>query len=116
MSAKPISDTLRMLRGGAFVSEAGEKFAEVVKMVDETGAAGKLTITLDIKKAGAALQVTAKVTDKTPEAAPETDLFWATHDGNLSLNNPAQRNLQFGEVPKQAAEVIDPATGEIRAA
>ena len=57
--SKPITDTLRMLQGGAFNHDAGEKLAGLVKGVEETGRAGKLTITIDIKKAGAAVQVLA---------------------------------------------------------
>ena len=96
--AKPISDVLRMLQGGAFNDQCGEKLAEIIKGVEDTGKAGKLTITLDLKKAGAALQVLARVTDKTPEELPDADLFWATVEGNLSVDNPAQRKLDLQPV------------------
>ena len=97
--AKPITDTLRLLQGGAFTAECGEKFAEIVKGVDETGKPGKLTITIEVKKAGGALQVLARVTDKTPEDLPEADLFWPTTEGNLSVDNPSQRKLDLQPVP-----------------
>lgn len=96
--AKPITDTLRMLQGGAFNAECGERFADMLKGVEETGKAGKLTITIDVKKAGAAVSVLAKVTDKTPEEQADADLFWATVEGNLSLDNPAQRKLDLQPV------------------
>lgn len=97
--AKPLTETLRMLQGGAFNVNAGELLAAMVKAVEETGKAGKLTITLDIKKAGGALQVTAKATDKTPEEAPESDLFWSTVEGNLTVQNPNQQSLNLQPVP-----------------
>jgi len=53
---KSFTDTLRMLQGGAFVDQCTETMAELVKQCDETGKPGKLTITLDLKKAGGALQ------------------------------------------------------------
>lgn len=72
--ARPIFDTLRMLHGGMFLDECSEKLAEAVKQVDETGKAGKLTITLDLKKNGGAINVLAKVTNKVPESAPDAAL------------------------------------------
>lgn len=107
MSAKPITDTLRLLQGGTFIDQCTDKLAGIVKSVDETGKAGKLTITLDIKKQNGALSVLAKVTDKTPEAAPDADLFWPTVEGNLSTENPSQRKLQFGEVDRNTGEILN---------
>ena len=104
--AKPISETLKMFQGGDFNIKAGELFASVLRGVEDTGKAGKLTITLDVKQQNGAVSVLAKVTDKTPEALPDADLYWTTPDGNLTLRNPAQRDLDLRQV--------DPSTGEIR--
>jgi len=95
MSTRPITDTLRLLHGGLFLDTCSDLMAGVVRNVDETGKAGKLTITLDIKKVSGAISVLAKVTDKTPEKAPDADLFYATVEGNLSVNNPNQRQLDL---------------------
>lgn len=114
---RPITDTLRLLHGGLFIDECSDKLAEIVKGVDETGKAGKLTITLDLKKAGGAVAVLARVTDKTPEEVPDADLFWPTVEGNLSQSNPNQRSLDLREIesaPREVREVIDPKTGEIQ--
>lgn len=104
--AKPISETLKMFQGGDFNVKAGELFAAVLRGVEDTGKAGKLTITLDVKQQNGAVSVLAKVTDKTPEALPDADLYWTTPDGNLTLRNPAQRDLDLRQV--------DHSTGEIR--
>lgn len=94
---KPITDTLRLLNGGAFMDECAEKMAEAVRAVDETGKAGKVTITIDLKKAGGAISVVGKVTNKAPESPPDSTTLWATTEGNLSLQNPAQRQLEFAQ-------------------
>lgn len=104
--AKPISETIRMFQGGDFNIKCGELFASVLRGVEDTGKAGKLTITLDVKQQNGAVAVLAKVSDKTPEVAPDADLYWTTPDGNLSLRNPAQRDLDLRQV--------DQSTGEIR--
>lgn len=116
--ARPITDTLRMLHGGLFIENISDLFAGVVRSVDETGKAGKLTITLDIKKVGAAISVTAKATDKVPEKAPDSDLFYATVEGNLTVDNPNQRRLDLRMADGKPAEVrvVDPLTGEIKTA
>ena len=106
--AKPISETLRLFQGGDFNIKAGELFASVLRGVEDTGKAGKLTITLDVKQQNGAVAVLAKVTDKTPEVLPDADLYWTTPDGNLSLRNPAQRDLDL--------QTVDKGTGEIRSA
>lgn len=116
--AKPITDTLRMLQGGLFIDQCIDLFAAIVRGVEDTGKAGKLTITLDVKKVNAAVSVLAKVTDKVPEKAPDADLFYATVEGNLSIDNPAQRklDLRVAETPKAPARSVDPETGELRSA
>ena len=118
MSVKPITDTLRILQGGVFLDTCSDMLADVVKSVDETGKAGKLTITLDLKKSGGALAISAKVTNKTPEAKPDEDLLWPTIEGNLSIDNPNQRklDLRVADAPKREVRNVDPETGEIRTA
>lgn len=118
MSIRPITDTMRRLHGGTFLDECSEKLASVVRSVDETGKAGRITITLDIKKQNGALSVLAKVTDKTPEPAPDADLFWPTVEGNLSLDNPNQRRLDLRSVEERPKEVrdADPERAEPRTA
>src|SRR5258706_3598690 len=119
MSVRPITDTLRLLQGGVFLDLCSEKLAESVKAVDETGKAGKLTITLDLKRASGAIAITAKVTNKVPEDKADDDLLWPTVEGNLSLDNPNQQKLDLRQVEtKPAAEreirSVDSGTGEIR--
>lgn len=104
--AKPISETLRMFQGGDFNIRCGEMLAGILRGVEDTGKSGKLTIVLDVKANNGAVAVLAKVTDKTPERQPDADLYWTTPDGNLSVQNPAQQQLDLRNV--------DRATGEIR--
>jgi len=120
MSVRPITDTLRKLQGGIFIDQCSDLLAGIVKAVDETGKAGKLSITIDVKKTGATGSVLAKVTDKTPEKTPEKtpdpDMFWPTVEGNLSEHNPNQRNLDLrvADSGKGKVQTVDPETGEIR--
>jgi hypothetical protein len=104
MSVKPIVDTLRLLHGGTFLDKCSEELASAVKAVDETGKPGKVTITLELKKMGGAMSVLANVTSKQPEPKPDSDMFWPTVEGNLSLNNPNQRSLDLRPVNTQPAE------------
>lgn len=95
---RTIAEVFGTLHGGTFADECADELKQLVRKVDETGKAGKLTITLDLKKAGGALSIDAKVTSKTPEPKADADLLWATVEGNLSLQNPAQRNLDLQDV------------------
>jgi hypothetical protein len=122
---KPITHTLAKLQQGLFVDTCSDLFAQVLRMVEETGKAGKLTITLDVKKVNALVSILAKVTDKTPEKAPDADMFYLTEDNDLSVENPKQRRLDLrvaetkrevrGEqTPERALrESIDPVSGEV---
>lgn len=119
MSIRPITSTLALLQGGVFLELCSTKLAEVVQAVDETGKAGKLTITLDLKRASGAIEIVAKVTNKAPEEKPDSDLMWATVEGNLSQDNPSQRKLDLRQVEAPKAESrevrsVDTGTGEIK--
>ena len=114
--SKPITDTLRLLQGGTFLDQCSDKLAAMVKSVDETGKAGKLTITLELKKQNGAVSLLAEVTDKTPKLRPDADLFWPTVEGSLSVENPNQRTLQFGKVDKSTGEILPANRGQATSA
>lgn len=102
---RTLTETFAMLHGGTFTDECSEELKTLVKSVDQTGKPGKLTITLDIKKAGGALSLTANVTSKVPEPKPDADMFWATVEGNLSLSNPAQQSLDLKSIDAPIREL-----------
>ncbi len=116
--AKPIFETLRLLQGGNLLEDASDQLAALVKGVDETGKAGKLIITLALKKSAGAIEIVASVTNKTPEPKPDSDLMWPTVEGNLSVENPNQRKLDLRVAELKRADVrsVDQDTGEIRSA
>lgn len=118
MSTRPITDTLRLLNDGMFLDECSEAMAALVKGVDDTGKAGTLTIKLALKKSGGAIELIPTVTAKTPEPKPDSTLLWATVEGNLSVDNPAQRklDLKVAEKPSTPVRSIDQDTGEIKTA
>lgn len=106
MSARPITDTLRLLDGGAFLDLASDKLAALVKGVDETGKGGKLVLTLDVRRvSGGAMSITPYVTTKVPEAKPDGTLLWPTVEGNLSVDNPHQQKLDLRAVEAPRAEL-----------
>ena len=116
---KPLAYALSLLKNGALNQEAGDLLAGIVKAVEETGKPGKLTLTIAVSRQGAALSVLGTVTDKTPEEKPLPDLFWSTTEGHLTTQNPNQRSLDLQVVPEKradAAQHIDPSSGEIRTA
>lgn len=107
MSVRPITDTLRLLDGGAFLDRCSDDLAALVKAVEATGKTGKLSITLDLKTLGnGAISITPKVNAALPEPKPDTTLLWATVEGNLTLDNPKQQRLDL--------RAVDMTTGELR--
>ena len=118
MATRPITDTLRLLQGGMLLDRASDELAALVKGVDDTGKPGQLTITLKLKKASGAIEIVADVKTKVPEQKPDSDLLWATVEGNLSVDNPSQRklDLRVAETKKVEVRTVDQDTGEIRQA
>jgi hypothetical protein len=106
MSVRPITDTLRLLDGGAFMDRCSDELATLVKAVEATGKTGKLSITLDLKTVGnGAVQITPKVNAAVPEPKPDTTLLWATVEGNLVIDNPSQQKLDLRQVETKPAEL-----------
>jgi len=110
VSVKPITDTLRLLDGGAFIDLASAKLAEAVRAVEETGKAGKVTITIDLKRSSSAIEVTPRVTCKVPEPKPDSTLLWATVEGNLTPANPNQQSLELRPVAAATTPLRTPET------
>ena len=81
---KPFTQTLIELRGGAVVEEATNELSSLVAMVRETGKAGRITVTVDVKpfaKVQDALEVTGKVVATLPKEKESAEVFFgqATH-------------------------------------
>lgn len=110
MALKPITETLRHVRGGLLINEASELLAEIVKAVEVTGKAGKLTIELQIKKLSrsGALEIIDKVTSKTPTEAPLTTMMYPTPEGNLITEDPRQQKLDLKTVRAVGAADVTP--------
>ncbi len=105
-NARPITDTLRHLRGGVFMDEASDALQELVRKVDETGKGGKIVIELTVRKISrtGAMEVADKITTKLPTEAPMTTLLFSTVDGNLVTEDPHQRKLDLKAVTVPNAE------------
>jgi len=105
--ARPITDTLRLLDEGAFLDHCSEQLAKLVRGVEETGKAGKLQLTLEVKRGTkGAMLIRPDCAVKVPEAKLEPTMLWATPEGNLTPDNPKQQKLDLRQV--------DPDTGELR--
>lgn len=101
---RPITDTLRRLRGGEFLDEASEALARVVQAVAERGGSGDLTIKLTVKRAAAgALTVIDKLSEKVPTARASETLMFSTPEGDLLTEDPRQQRLALRTV-EQATE------------
>lgn len=92
--AKPIHETLRHLMGGTFL--------DLVAAVDSTGKAGKITLTISIKKSTkAAMAVVGDIKMSKPTEAPDATLMFATPEGNLLTEDPRQQKLELKAVAAQ---------------
>jgi hypothetical protein len=104
MPIRPIFDTLRHLGGGTVMDDAAEKLADLVKLVDQTGKAGELTIKIGLRKATAgALALSGEVKVKKPAEPKVEALLFATPEGNLLTENPNQGKLDLKEVHRPSA-------------
>lgn len=94
---KPITDTMHHIGNGFFISSASEKLQELVKKVNESGKAGKIDLTINVKKLvkSGAMQITGKVKATMPADEPMETVLFATDDGALTPDNPHQQKLNL---------------------
>lgn len=95
--SKPITDTMHHIGNGFFISSASDKLSELVQKVNETGKAGKIDLTINVKKLvkNGAMQITGKVKATMPADEPMETILFATEDGGLSPDNPHQQKLNL---------------------
>lgn len=110
---RPITDTLRSLRGGVLIDEASEALSELVNAVMDSGKPGKLTLELTLTKASrnsGALVIRDKVTVKRPAEDAFETILYATPEGSLVTQDPKQAQLelrQVEEAPARPPKVIN---------
>lgn len=118
-SATPFAEVLHEIRGGTLHDELTEQLARVVEGVSATGKAGKVTLTLTVKKGPA--RGTVLLVDDLKQVVPvEKDgAIFYERDGILSTRHPNQPPLWPDEekrgpraVPARPANVDE--HGEIR--
>lgn len=101
---RPVLETLHHIQNGTFLAEAADQLAELVKAVDTTGKPGKLTLTINVRKAmHTALAIKGKVVVAMPPEAPLEALMFPTPEGNLLTEDPRQSKLPLAEAPRAAA-------------
>ena len=97
MAVKPFAETLRAMAGD-IPTEVALELQRVLLAVTETGKAGKVTLTIDVKpvtKMQGAVSMKGKVTATVPANDMES-VFFVTPEGNPSVNHPKQEQMQFG--------------------
>ena len=106
---RPITDTLRHIGGGVFIDTASDKLSELVAAVDASGKAGRIDLTISVKKAtrGGAMHITGKIKVTKPADEPMEAMLFATPEGNLVADDPHQQKLDL-KVASGATDV--PAT------
>ena len=104
-------DELKDLRGGELVDELTDAMAKLVLAVTEQRKAGSLTLKLSVRPMSAnsgVLVVADSVDVKLPQKAVDETLMFASPEGSLLAENPAQKKLDLKEAPPlTSGKVID---------
>ena len=101
--SKAFAVLLQDLRDSRTHAELTDKFAQLVKEVEQAGKSGSIVLTVKVAPASRAqpvdkviVQPTVKLVSPKPEAGE--DFFWLTDDAELSRNHPRQGDLPLREV------------------
>ena len=104
---KPFTEFFKQLDFGNLEGEATDALSDMVHACTETGKAGKLTITVNLKPIGGKagqVELAAEVSVKLPKPARGSTLMFATEDNNLQRENPKQQTLDGLRSADQEAE------------
>jgi hypothetical protein len=102
------SSTVSQIGHGDLIGQASYSLEELVKAVKETGKSGEMTVTLKIKPRGrdaGQVEVTGTVKVSSPINDIAPSMFFATDNGELLRDNPAQRQFPFGDEAQQPQSV-----------
>lgn len=90
MADNPFHKWLENLRGGDATVEWADQMAEVVQAVRNTGKAGSLTITLEVKPGGRTVKITDRLKSKLPTFDREQTIWFVDDEGQLFRHDPTQ--------------------------
>lgn len=96
---RTLSAVLLQLENGETHSEATDMLRELMAALEEAQAQrggkpkGKLTLEIEFKLEDGMVEATPTVKVSGPKLARRKTLFWLTPNNNLTLRNPAQREL-----------------------
>lgn len=93
---RPFADTLRDIRSGEALDELARHMQTLVNAVCETGKAGSLTLTIEVRpfeRGNGALVLRDIVKAKLPKIESKGTVLFATPEGNLQRNSPRQGDL-----------------------
>lgn len=102
---KAFAVILQDLRDGRTHAEMTEKFAQLVKEVEQSGKGGTIVLTVKVAPASRAqpidkviVQPSVKLNSPKPDVGE--DFFWIDDDSQLSRNHPRQGDLPLREAAK----------------
>lgn len=116
---KQFTDTINNLRRGSLAEELTVKLAELTGRCAETGRAGAITLTLQLKPGkGGQIEVFDDIKIKLPKEERGASIMWPTPEGSLVRDDPKQMTIELRPVATAPAaplrSIADPATGELR--
>jgi hypothetical protein len=105
---KPFNDTLVALRYGTLVEDLTKQMNELTAKCAETGRAGALTLTLQLKPGkGGQIEVFDDIKVKAPKEERGSSIFFVTPENNLTRDDPKQLSIE-------GLRTVDMETGELR--
>lgn len=108
MPARPFTDTIVALRFGTLNDDLTTRLHELTQKCVETGRAGVLTLTLQLKPGkGGQIEVFDDVKVKLPKEERGSSIMFATPEGNLQREDPRQMQID-------GLRTLDKDTGELR--
>ncbi len=110
--ARAFTKYLTEIDAGRFHAMVSNLFRDLVKAMDDrhhpgqNKVKGEFTLELKMELRDGILEVKPKVKIKAPEDPMPRAIFWVTAEGGLTLQNPAQMNLNLRTVGTEEREPI----------